>query len=905
MEKTVIKPYLRLAGLEPLVVRPEMNFVNVGERTNVTGSKKFARLVRENKYEEALSVARQQVENGAQILDVNMDDALLDGVQAMTTYLNLLQSEPDIAKIPIMIDSSKFEIIEAGLKCVQGKCIVNSISMKEGIEKFKEQAFICQAYGASVVVMAFDEDGQADTLQRRVDICTKAYEVLTKEVGYDPQDIIFDPNIFAIATGLEEHNNYAVDFIEATRIIKQKMPLTKISGGVSNLSFSFRGNDHVREAMHSVFLYYAIKAGMDMGIVNAGQLVVYDEIEPGLRQLCEDVILNRNNDNNQATEKLIAFAETVKAKGKVEVKDEAWRNTPVEERLKHALVNGITDYIDADTEEARQKYPKPLDVIEGPLMAGMDVVGDLFGSGKMFLPQVVKSARVMKKSVAILTPYIEAEKELRRQAHIAAGTVNEEGAGAAKILMATVKGDVHDIGKNIVGVVLGCNGYDVIDLGVMVPADKILETAQKENVDIIGLSGLITPSLDEMVHVAHEMKRRGMKQPLLIGGATTSRMHTAVKIAPAYDNGVVHVLDASRSVTVAGSLLSKEQKPDFLQSINGEYAKLKQDFESKKTAKQYLSFKDAQANKVKVEWNDYEPPVPSFTGTKVFANHDLAKLRSFMDWQPFFIAWEMHGKFPAILSDSIIGTEATKLYNDANELLDKIIAENWLSARGVVGFWQAKATADDTISVQDSGSEIRLESLRQQVKKAAGQPNVSLTDFIAPSATGKQDHIGAFSVTIHGIEEHIKRFQEQHDDYNKIMLQALADRLAEAFAELLHKKVRTELWGYAKDEGLTNEQLIKEEYRGIRPAPGYPACPDHTEKYKLFQLLGGEETTGIHLTESLAMYPGASVCGWYFSHPQSQYFGVGKIQQDQLQDYAQRKGMSIEEATKWLRPILE
>jgi 5-methyltetrahydrofolate--homocysteine methyltransferase len=905
MEKTVIKPYLRLAGLEPLVVRPEMNFVNVGERTNVTGSKKFARLVRENKYEEALSVARQQVENGAQILDVNMDDALLDGVQAMTTYLNLLQSEPDIAKIPIMIDSSKFEIIEAGLKCVQGKCIVNSISMKEGIEKFKEQAFICQAYGASVVVMAFDEDGQADTLQRRVDICTKAYEVLTKEVGYDPQDIIFDPNIFAIATGLEEHNNYAVDFIEATRIIKQKMPLTKISGGVSNLSFSFRGNDHVREAMHSVFLYYAIKAGMDMGIVNAGQLVVYDEIEPGLRQLCEDVILNRNNDNNQATEKLIAFAETVKAKGKVEVKDEAWRNTPVEERLKHALVNGITDYIDADTEEARQKYPKPLDVIEGPLMAGMDVVGDLFGSGKMFLPQVVKSARVMKKSVAILTPYIEAEKELRRQAHIAAGTVNEEGAGAAKILMATVKGDVHDIGKNIVGVVLGCNGYDVIDLGVMVPADKILETAQKENVDIIGLSGLITPSLDEMVHVAHEMKRRGMKQPLLIGGATTSRMHTAVKIAPAYDNGVVHVLDASRSVTVAGSLLSKEQKPDFLQSINGEYAKLKQDFESKKTAKQYLSFKDAQANKVKVEWNDYEPPVPSFTGTKVFANHDLAELRSFMDWQPFFIAWEMHGKFPAILSDSIIGTEATKLYNDANELLDKIIAENWLSARGVVGFWQAKATADDTISVQDSGSEIRLESLRQQVKKAAGQPNVSLTDFIAPSATGKQDHIGAFSVTIHGIEEHIKRFQEQHDDYNKIMLQALADRLAEAFAELLHKKVRTELWGYAKDEGLTNEQLIKEEYRGIRPAPGYPACPDHTEKYKLFQLLGGEETTGIHLTESLAMYPGASVCGWYFSHPQSQYFGVGKIQQDQLQDYAQRKGMSIEEATKWLRPILE
>lgn len=904
MSELTIKPFLRLAGLEPLVIRPEMNFVNVGERTNVTGSKKFARLIRENKYEEALSVARQQVENGAQVLDVNMDDALLDGVQAMTTFLNLLQSEPDIARIPIMIDSSKFEIIEAGLKCVQGKCIVNSISMKEGIEKFKEQAFICQAYGASVVVMAFDEQGQADTLKRRVDICTKAYEILTGEVGYDPQDIIFDPNIFAIATGLEEHNNYAVDFIEATRIIKQRMPLTKISGGVSNLSFSFRGNDHVREAMHSVFLYYAIKAGMDMGIVNAGQLVVYDEIEPGLRQLCEDVILNRNNDNNQATEKLIAFAETVKAKGKVEVKDEAWRKASVEERLKHALVNGITDHIDADTEEARQKYPKPLDVIEGPLMAGMDVVGDLFGSGKMFLPQVVKSARVMKKSVAILTPYIEAEKEQRRKAHLAAGTINEEGAGAARILMATVKGDVHDIGKNIVGVVLGCNGYDVIDLGVMVPADKILETAQKENVDIIGLSGLITPSLDEMVHVAHEMKRRGMTQPLLIGGATTSRMHTAVKIAPAYDKGVVHVLDASRSVTVAGSLLSKEQKPDFLSAITAEYTKLKQDFESKKTAKQYLSFAGAQANKVKVDWNNYQPPVPAFTGAKVLADFDLAQLRKYIDWQPFFIAWEMHGKFPAILSDSVIGAEATKLYNDANALLDTIISEKWLTARGVAGFWPANATGDDTITVNDAQG-INLYSLRQQVKKAEGQPNISLTDFIAPSFTGKQDHIGAFTVTIQGIDEHIKRFQQQHDDYNKIMLQALADRLAEAFAELLHEKVRKEWWGYAKDENLSNEQLVKEEYTGIRPAPGYPACPDHTEKYKLFQLLGGEETTGIHLTESLAMYPAASVCGWYFSHPQSQYFGVGKIQQDQLQDYAARKGMTIEEATKWLRPILE
>ncbi|MCE3282177.1 MAG: metH [Chitinophagaceae bacterium] len=899
---TTIKPYLRLAGLEPLVVRPETNFVNVGERTNVTGSKKFARLVRENKYEEALSVARQQVESGAQVLDVNMDDALLDGVNAMTTFLNLLQSEPDIARIPIMIDSSKFEIIEAGLKCVQGKCIVNSISMKEGVEKFKEQAFICQAYGASVVVMAFDERGQADTLQRRVDICTQAYEILTQEVGYDPQDIIFDPNIFAIATGLEEHNNYAVDFIEATRIIKQRMPLVKVSGGVSNLSFSFRGNDHVREAMHAVFLFYAIKAGMDMGIVNAGQLVIYDEIDPSLRQLCEDVILNRNNDNNQATEKLISFAETVKAKGKVEVKDEAWRNTPVEERLKHALVNGITDFIEADTEEARQQYPKPLDVIEGPLMDGMNIVGDLFGSGKMFLPQVVKSARVMKKSVAVLTPFIEAEKEERRLAHIAAGTENKEGAGAAKILLATVKGDVHDIGKNIVGVVLGCNGYDVVDLGVMVPADKILEAAVKEKADIIGLSGLITPSLDEMVHVAHEMKRRGMQQPLLIGGATTSRMHTAVKIAPAYDNGVVHVLDASRSVTVAGSLLSQEQKPGFLSSITNEYTKLRDDFASKKTAKQYLSFNEAQANKFPIDWN-YAPPVPTFTGTKVFKDVALEEIRAFIDWQPFFIAWEMHGKFPAILSDSIIGAEATKLYNDANALLDKVTGEKWLSAQGVVGFWPCSSDGKDTVTVEanDAGS-LKLEFLRQQVKKAAGQPNTSLADFIKPF---EQDHIGAFSVTIHGIEPHIKRFQEQHDDYNKIMLQALADRLAEAFAELLHQKVRKELWGYSKEEQLGNEQLIKEEYMGIRPAPGYPACPDHTEKYKLFELLGGEAMTGIHLTESLAMYPAASVCGWYFSHPRSQYFGVGKIGKDQLEDYAKRKGMELDEATRWLRPILE
>jgi len=899
---STIKPYLRLSGLEPLVVRPETNFVNIGERTNVTGSKKFARLIKEDKYEEALSVARQQVENGAQVLDVNMDDALLDGVKAMTTFLNLVQSEPDIAKIPIMIDSSKFEIIEAGLKCVQGRCIVNSISMKEGEQKFIEQAFTCKDYGAAVIVMAFDEKGQADTKERKVEICHRAYKILTEQVGFKPEDIIFDPNIFAIATGLEEHNNYAVDFIEATKEIKQLMPLTKVSGGVSNLSFSFRGNDHVREAMHSVFLFYAIKAGMDMGIVNAGQLVVYDEIEPQLRDLCEDVILNRNNENNEATEKLIAFAETVKAKGKAEVKDEKWRNEPVEKRLAHSLINGITDYIDADTEEARLKYPKPLDVIEGPLMDGMNIVGDLFGAGKMFLPQVVKSARVMKKAVAILTPFIEQEKEDRKQAHLAAGTVNEEAAGAAKILLATVKGDVHDIGKNIVGVVLGCNGYDVVDLGVMVPTDKILDAAEKEKADIIGLSGLITPSLDEMVHVAHEMKRRGMKQPLMIGGATTSRMHTAVKIAPQYDEGVIHVLDASRSVTVAGSLLSKEQKADFLSGIQKEYNKLREDFGNKRSVKQFLPFAEAQQNGAAIDWNTYEPVKPSFTGTKVFDDYSLEEICKYIDWQPFFIAWEMHGKFPQILSDAIIGKEATKLYNDAQKLLQQIIEEKWLTAKGVVGFWEANKTAPDTVAVKNGDETLQLQFLRQQIKKAAGQPNLSLADFLKPSS---QDYLGAFSVTIQGIEQHIKNFESQHDDYNKIILQALADRLAEAFAEHLHEKTRKELWGYEKDEHLTNEQLIKEEYTGIRPAPGYPACPDHTEKYKLFQLLGGEETTGIHLTESLAMYPAASVCGWYFAHPESKYFGVGKINEDQLVDYAARKSMPIDEAKRWLRPILE
>jgi 5-methyltetrahydrofolate--homocysteine methyltransferase len=776
--------------------------------------------------------------------------------------------------------------------------------MKEGEAKFIEQAFICKSYGASVIVMAFDEIGQADTKERKIEICHRAYKILTEQVGFDPQDIIFDPNIFAIATGIEEHSNYAVDFIEATKEIKKLMPLTKVSGGVSNVSFSFRGNDHVREAIHSVFLFYAIKAGMDMGIVNAGQLVVYDEIESTLRELCEDVILNRNNENNEATEKLILHAEKVKAKGKVEIKDEKWRNESVQNRLSHSLVNGITEFIDADTEEARLAYPKPLDVIEGPLMDGMNIVGDLFGAGKMFLPQVVKSARVMKKAVAVLTPFIEQEKEDRKQAHLAAGTINEETAGAAKILLATVKGDVHDIGKNIVGVVLGCNGYDIIDLGVMVSTDKILDAAVKNNVDIIGLSGLITPSLDEMVHVAHEMKRRGMTQPLLIGGATTSRMHTAVKIAQQYDHGVIHVLDASRSVTVAGSLLSKEQKPDFLNGIKKEYDQLKEDFINKKTIKNYLPFKEAQQNPANIEWNNFTPVKPSFTGAKILEKYSIAEIADFIDWQPFFIAWEMHGKFPQLLTDEVIGSAATLLYKDAQKLLKQIIHEKWLTARAAVGFWPAEKTAPDTVTINNKEEKIKLEFLRQQIKKAPGQPNISLADFIKKEGTGI-DYIGAFSVTIEGIEPHIKRLEDQLDDYNKIILQALADRLAEAFAELLHKKTRLDYWGYATDEHLTNEQLIKEEYLGIRPAPGYPACPDHTEKYKLFELLGGEIATGIHLTESLAMYPASSVCGWYLANPASKYFGVGKINEDQLNDYAQRKGMPLEVAKKWLSPILD
>ncbi|MFM7223367.1 MAG: methionine synthase [Bacteroidota bacterium] len=891
-EQVHIQPFMRLSGLEPLVVRPETNFVNVGERTNVTGSKKFARLIKEEKYEEALSIALQQVENGAQVLDVNMDDALLDGELEMVRFLNLLQSEPNIARIPIMIDSSKFSIIEAGLKCVQGKCIVNSISLKEGEEKFLQQAIVCRSFGAAVIVMAFDEQGQADTLDRRVRIAERAYSILTEHVGFPPQDIIFDLNIFAVATGLEEHNSYGVDFIEATHIIKQRYPLVKISGGVSNLSFSFRGNDHVRETMHSVFLYHAIRAGMDMGIVNAGQLVVYDEIEPELRKRCEDVILNRNNDNNEATERLIAFAETVKGMGAgTKEKNEEWRNASVQERLKHALINGITEYIDADTEEARQQYPRPLDVIEGPLMDGMNVVGDLFGAGKMFLPQVVKSARVMKKSVAVLTPFIEAEKK--------------EASSAGKILLATVKGDVHDIGKNIVGVVLGCNGYEIIDLGVMVSADKILNEAERHQADIIGLSGLITPSLDEMVHVAAEMKRRGMNQPLLIGGATTSRMHTALKIAEQYDHGVIHVLDASRSVSVAGSLLN-QQKESFLEDTRKDYKKLREEFANKKSNKELLPYEAAVKNKLHLDWTSSLTAAPLITGVTVLTDIALSELVPFIDWNPFFIAWEMHGRYPAIFDDAIIGKESRKLYDDAMAMIEQMVNEQWLEPRAVIGCWPANSNDRDTVTLIDpmQHEKVQLEFLRQQTKKASGQPNLSLADFITPESAGGQDHIGAFAVTIQGIEPHIKRFEEQHDDYSKIMLQVLADRFAEALAEYVHMKVRTTYWGYAAAEQWSNEELITESYQGIRPAPGYPACPDHTEKEKLFQLLNATDSIGIQLTESLAMYPASSVCGWYFAHPEAKYFGVGKITQDQLIDYAERKAMSKETAERWLRPVL-
>lgn len=875
---------MKIAGLEPLQIFEGSNFINVGERTNVTGSKKFARLIRTGAFEEALTVALQQVENGAQIIDINMDDALLDGVEAMTTFLNLVQAEPSIAKVPIMIDSSKWDIIEAGLKCVQGKCIVNSISLKEGEESFKKQATLCQRYGAAAVVMAFDEDGQADTLERRISVCSRAYKILTEEIGFQPSDIIFDPNVFAIATGLEEHNNYAVDFIEATKQLKEKFPEVSISGGISNLSFSFRGNNYVREAMHSVFLYYAIQKGLNMGIINAGALPIYDTIEPKLLELIENVIFNKNEN---ATDELLDFAEGLKDKKGTEQKKAnlEWRQGTVAARLSHALVNGITEFIDEDTAEAHKQYDKPLDVIEGPLMDGMNIVGDLFGSGKMFLPQVVKSARVMKKSVAILTPFIEEEKK-----------VQADTSQALKVLLATVKGDVHDIGKNIVGVVLGCNGYDVVDLGVMVPTEKIIDEAIKNKVDVIGLSGLITPSLDEMVGVAEEMKKRNLDLPLLIGGATTSRMHTAVKISPKYDNGVLHILDASKCVTTVGELFQEGKGEALLQKTKKEYEGLRETFLKKQSVKQLVSYEEAKANKMKIDWNTFETSTPKFTGVKNI-EVDIKTLRKYIDWTPFFITWEMHGKYPAILKDEVVGIEATKLFNDANILFDKIEKENWLAPQGTFGIWEANANDTDDVELSNGTT---LNFLRQQAKKSASQPNHSLADFICPKEENKKDYIGGFAVTIKGIEPHLQAFEEAHDDYNKIMLQALADRLAEAFAEYLHEQVRKNYWGYAANESYENNDLIREKYQGIRPAPGYPACPDHTEKRKLFALLGGEENTGIELTESLAMYPAASVSGWYFSHPESKYFGIGKIQDDQLENYSERKGEDLEVMRKWL-----
>ncbi|MDB4414903.1 methionine synthase, partial [bacterium] len=887
--------YTQLSGLEPLTIRPETNFVNVGERTNVTGSRKFARLIKSGDYAEALSVAQQQVEGGAQIIDVNMDEGLLDSKEAMVTFLNLIASEPDISKLPIMIDSSKFEVIEAGLKCVQGKCIVNSISMKEGEEQFIKQAKIVRRYGAAAVVMAFDEEGQADTIERKVEICKRAYDILVDQVGFKPQDIIFDPNIFAVATGIAEHNEYAINFIEATRQIKEQCPGAKVSGGVSNISFSFRGNNAVREAMHAAFLYHAVNAGMDMGIVNAGMMEVYSDVPKELLTLVEDVLFNRTEN---ATEALTDYAERVKGGGKQIVKDLSWREKPLQERLTHSLVRGITEFIVEDTEEARLQCNHPLEVIEGPLMDGMNVVGDLFGSGKMFLPQVVKSARVMKKAVAHLNPFIEALKQ------------EGESSSKGKILMATVKGDVHDIGKNIVGVVLGCNNYDIIDMGVMVSCDNILKKAREENVDIIGLSGLITPSLDEMVYVAKEMQRLNLKIPLMIGGATTSKTHTAVKVEPQYKGTTVHVLDASRSVAVASSLLSQDDdtRNNYILNIKEEYEQVRKLRGNRKSSKKYLTLKKARENRLQLDWDNYDPPKPTFLGTKVFDDYSLEELSDYIDWTPFFSTWELRGKYPAIFEDSFVGEEAKKLFNDAQSMLRRIIDEKWLTAKAVIGFFPANATKEDDLEIyqDDNRNEIidTLNNLRQQRQKAPGQKNISLTDFIASKESGKTDYIGSFAVTTGiGIERWVEKFEAEHDDYNAILLKALADRLAEAFAERMHDRVRNEFWAYA-EESFTNEELISERYRGIRPAPGYPACPEHTEKGKLFNLLDVEKNTSIKLTESYAMYPAAAVSGWYFSHPESKYFGLGQISKDQLEDYANRKGMGIEEAEKWLAPTL-
>ncbi|HZL61906.1 MAG TPA: methionine synthase, partial [Pseudolabrys sp.] len=893
---------LRLSGLEVFTLTPEIPFVNIGERTNVTGSAKFRKLITAGDYASALSIAREQVENGAQVIDVNMDEGLLDSEAAMVTFLNLIAAEPDIARVPVMVDSSKFSVIEAGLKCLQGKPVVNSISMKEGEAAFIEHARIVRRYGAAVVVMAFDEKGQADTFERKTKICRRAYDTLVNQVGFPPEDIIFDPNIFAIATGMEEHNNYGVDFIEAARWIRQNLPHVHVSGGVSNLSFSFRGNERVREAMHSVFLFHAIKAGMDLGIVNAGQIAVYDGLDPELREACEDVVLNRRPD---ASERLLALADKFRGHGQeARQVDLAWRERPVEKRLSHALVHGITDFIETDVEEARKESKRPLDVIEGPLMDGMNIVGDLFGSGKMFLPQVVKSARVMKQAVAYLMPFMEKEKEERRRAGGAA-----ERSSNGKIVMATVKGDVHDIGKNIVGVVLACNNYEVIDLGVMVPATKILETARNEKADIIGLSGLITPSLDEMCHVAAEMERQGFELPLLIGGATTSRVHTAVKIHPNYKRGqAVYVNDASRAVGVAQALMSAQAKGNYVAELRGEYTKLATAHARAQADKVRLPLIAARGNAPKLDWSGaYLPPQPTFLGTKTLVDYPVAELVDFIDWTPFFQTWELNGKFPAILDDAKLGKVARSLYEDARAMLDKIVAERWFTASAALGFWPANAQGDDILVFADETRDqplATLHTLRQQLSKRAGRFNEALSDFVAPRNSGLNDYVGAFIVTAGiGEDDVAERFKRANDDYSAIMVKALADRLAEAFAERLHQRVRREFWGYASDEALKTEDLIAEKYRGIRPAPGYPAQPDHTEKGTLFRLLQAERI-GVNLTESFAMWPGAAVCGLYFSHPQSHYFGVGKIEHDQVEDYAKRKGWSVAETEKWLAPIL-
>ncbi|GGD92672.1 methionine synthase [Aureimonas endophytica] len=894
-----IAPQMRLSGLEPFVLTPEIPFVNVGERTNVTGSARFRKLITNNDYTAALGVARDQVENGAQVIDINMDEGLIDSRQAMVDYLNLVAAEPDIARVPVMIDSSKFEVIEAGLKCVQGKPLVNSISMKEGEEAFLQAAKLVRDYGAAVVVMAFDEAGQADTLERKVEICTRAYKLLTETIGFPPEDIVFDPNIFAVATGIEEHNGYGIAFIEAVRTIRRTLPHAHISGGVSNLSFSFRGNEPVREAMHAVFLYHAIQAGMDMGIVNAGQLAVYDAIDPELREACEDVVLNRRPD---ATDRLLALAERFRGTGAREAKgqDLAWREWPVGKRLEHALVNGITDFIEADTEEARSAAERPLHVIEGPLMAGMNVVGDLFGAGKMFLPQVVKSARVMKQAVAYLLPYMEAEKAAEGGGRKAAG----------KILMATVKGDVHDIGKNIVGVVLACNNYEIIDLGVMVPSARILEEARKHGVDVIGLSGLITPSLDEMVHVAAEMEREGLAIPLLIGGATTSRVHTAVKIDPSYRAGqTVYVTDASRAVGVVSNLLSPDTRDTYIASIREEYAKVAASHARAEAEKKRLPLERARENALRLDWAAYEPTRPSFLGTRVFETYDLERLARYIDWTPFFQTWELKGRYPQILEDEKQAAAARPLFEDAQAMLRQIVGEKWFVPKAVVGFWPANAEGDDIRLFADEGRGDLLATfytLRQQLsKRGEGRANLALADFVAPRATGTPDYVGGFVVTA-GIEEEAiaERFARANDDYAAIMVKALADRFAEAFAEELHERVRRELWAYAPDEALAPEELIAETYRGIRPAPGYPAQPDHTEKATLFRLLDAEARIGVKLTESYAMWPGSSVSGLYIGHPEAHYFGVAKVERDQVEDYAARKGMAVAEVERWLGPIL-